>query len=130
MKHVEQRGTADVSGMGSSASMMQLGTYMIPAVVIMHGPSQRQMQSQSQTQCLECRHWYQLRFSTPFVPLQEKKRVDGSAKEREREREREKETETETETERTQEPPSPSVIATLQTTDNEDYGRRRRGGVS
>jgi hypothetical protein len=125
MKHVEQRGTADVSGMGSSASMMQLGTYMIPAVVIMHGPSQRQMQSQSQTQCLECRHWHQLRFSTPFVPLQEKKRVDGSAKERERERE-----ETETETERTQEPPSPSVIATLQMTDDEDYGRRRCGGVS
>ncbi|KAJ8589072.1 hypothetical protein M405DRAFT_842095 [Rhizopogon salebrosus TDB-379] len=47
--------------------------------------------------------------ATPSVPLQEKKRAGGSANLGEREREREKEKE------RTREPPSPPVIATLQT---------------
>ncbi|KAJ8584222.1 hypothetical protein M405DRAFT_827143 [Rhizopogon salebrosus TDB-379] len=127
MKRVERRGTVDVSGMGSSASVARLNrTDTIPAGVITHGPSQRQMQSQSQTQTqvFGASASASASFLAPSVPLQEKKRAGGSAKEREREREREKEKE------RTREPPSPPAIATLQTTDDEDSGRRRRGGVS
>ncbi|KAG1733247.1 uncharacterized protein EDB91DRAFT_1348880 [Suillus paluster] len=113
MKRVERRGTTDanVGGSGSSASAARLHrTDTIPVGPI--GGTQRQTQTQSQI------FTGSASFMAPSAPLQDKKRGGGSAKDRERERDRNRE------------PPSPPAIATLQTTDDEDPGRRRRGAVS
>ncbi|KAG1840242.1 hypothetical protein F4604DRAFT_1833168 [Suillus subluteus] len=109
MKRVERRGTTDANVGGSNnASAARLHrTDTIPVGAI--AGTQRQTQSQSQV----------FPSSASFVPpvlLQDKKRTSGSAKDRERDRNRD--------------PPSPPAIATLQTTDDEDPGRRRRGAVS
>ncbi|OJA20385.1 hypothetical protein AZE42_06678 [Rhizopogon vesiculosus] len=129
MKRVERRGTADVSGITNNGSVARLHrTDTIPVGVMTHGGPQRQTQSQSQsqtqTQVFGASASASASFLAPSAPLQEKKRAGGSAKEREREREREKEKD------RTRDPPSPPAIATLQTTDDEDLGRRRRGVVT
>ncbi|KAG1741251.1 hypothetical protein EDB19DRAFT_1828078 [Suillus lakei] len=107
MKRVERRGTTDANVGGSnSASAARLHrTDTIPVGVI--AGTQRQTQSQVFPSSAT--------FLAP-VPLQDKKRGGGSAKDRERDRNRD--------------PPSPPAIATLQTTDDEDPGRRRRGAVS
>lgn len=109
MKRVERRGTTEANVAGSSnASAARLHrTDTIPVGTITG--TQRQAQTQSQV----------FPSSASFVPpvlLQDKKRSGGSAKDRERDRNRD--------------PPSPPAIATLQTTDDEDPGRRRRGAVS
>lgn len=121
MKRVERRGTTDVSGLASNGSVARLQRNdTIPVNVMTHGGSQRPVQSQSQSQVFGASASASAPFMAPSAPLQEKKRAGGSAKEREREKEKD----------RTREPPSPPAIATLQTTDDEDSGRKRRGVVS
>lgn len=111
MKRVERRGTTDANAGGSNnASAARLHrTDTIPVGPITGTP--RQTQSQSQSQVFPS----SASFVAPVL-LQDKKRASGSAKDRERDRNRD--------------PPSPPAIATLQTTDDEDPGRRRRGAVS
>lgn len=107
MKRVERRGTTDANLAGSSnASAARLHrTDTIPVGPI--SGTQRQTQTQAFPSSAS--------FVAPVL-LQDKKRGGGSVKDRERDRNRD--------------PPSPPAIATLQTTDDEDPGRRRRGAVS
>jgi hypothetical protein len=109
MKRVEWWGMTDVnvggSNNASAATLHHMDT--IPVSVI--NGMQRHFQSQSQVFPSSAS------FIAPVL-LQEKKCASGSAKDCERDWNRD--------------PPSPPVIATLQTTDDEDPGRRRRDAMS
>jgi hypothetical protein len=103
MKRMERWGTGDVRGTGGSAN------------VAVRPPLQRQMQSQLQTQVFgSVSISISIVFSTFCAFARDEARGWVCEGEHKREREKEKE--------RIQEPPSPPVIAMLQTTDDEDSG--------